>query len=61
MSDKLEKACPCKAAEELSLDELDKVAGGVEDSSVKLINKIIGLTGSAGNRGEETNSLARGG
>ena len=37
MSDKLEKACPCKAAEELSLDELDNIAGGYE-----LKNKIGG-------------------
>ena len=33
MSDKPEKACPCKAAEELSLDELDNVAGGIENRS----------------------------
>ncbi|MCF0121472.1 MAG: hypothetical protein HUJ65_07530 [Oscillospiraceae bacterium] len=31
MSDKLEKACPCKAAEELSVDELDKAAGGADN------------------------------
>ncbi|MCF0121470.1 MAG: hypothetical protein HUJ65_07520 [Oscillospiraceae bacterium] len=28
MSDKLEKACPCKAVEELSAEDVENVAGG---------------------------------